>query len=65
MSLIVQGIENNSLRPINVPVLRQVVTSAMNDLFNYRFLEESNMTHADALSAMADIIMYALLPSNK
>ncbi|MBU2700773.1 AcrR family transcriptional regulator [Sporomusaceae bacterium BoRhaA] len=65
MSLIVQGIENSSLRPVNVPVLRQVVNSAMNDLFNYRFLEESNMTHADALSAMADIIMYVLLPPNK
>ncbi|MCC5468147.1 TetR/AcrR family transcriptional regulator [Pelosinus baikalensis] len=64
-SLIVQSIENNSLRPINVSVLKQIVTSAMNDLFNYRFLEESNMTHADALSAMADIIMFGLLPPNQ
>jgi len=62
-SLIVQSIENNAIRPINVSVLRQIVTSA--DLFNYRFLEESNMTHADALSAMADIIVFGLLPSKR
>ncbi|AJQ25596.1 TetR/AcrR family transcriptional regulator [Pelosinus fermentans] len=64
-SLIVQSIESNSLRPINVSVLKQIVTSAMNDLFNYQFLEESNMTHADALSAMADIIVFGLLPPNQ
>ena len=61
-SLIVESIENNAIRPVNVSVLRQIVTSAMNDLFNYRFLEESNMTHADALSAMSDIIVFGLLP---
>lgn len=64
-SLVIQSIETHLLRPVNVPVLRQVVTSAMNNLFNYRFLEESNMTHADALSAMADIIVFGLLPSKE
>ena len=64
-SLIVQSIENNAIRSVNVSVLRQIVTNAMNDLFNYRFLEESNMTHADALSAMADIIVFGLLPSKE
>ncbi|CQR75192.1 Bacterial regulatory protein, tetR family [Sporomusa ovata DSM 2662] len=64
-SFIIQSIETQSLRPVNVPVLRQIITSVTNDLFNYRFLEESNMTHADALSAMADIIVFGLLPPNK
>jgi AcrR family transcriptional regulator len=61
-SLIVQGIENNAVRPINVKVLRQLIASAMNDLFSYRFLSESNMTVPDALSAMSDIIINGLLP---
>ncbi|SMC32606.1 TetR/AcrR family transcriptional regulator [Sporomusa malonica] len=62
---IIQNIETNSLRSINVPVLRQIITSTMSDLFHFRFLEESNLTHADALAAMADIIVYGLLPQNK
>lgn len=64
-SLVIQSIEKKSLRSVNVSVLRQIVTSAMNNLFNYQFLEESNMTHADALAAMADIIVLGLLPEKK
>ncbi|VBB04977.1 tetr bacterial regulatory protein hth signature [Lucifera butyrica] len=64
-SFIVRNIETNSLRPINISVFRQIITSTTNDLFNFRFLEESNLTHADALTAMADIIVYGLLPHNR
>jgi AcrR family transcriptional regulator len=64
LSLIAQGIENNAVRPIDMKVLRQLVVSAMNDLFTYHFLSESNMTFPDALSAMSDIIVYGLLPKN-
>lgn len=64
-SLVVQSIETHSLRPVNVAVLKQIVASVTNDLFNYRFLEESNLTYADALSAMADILVFGLLPSKK
>ena len=64
-SLIDQNIKNNSLRPVNVSVLRQIVASVINDLSNYRFLEENNLTLADALSAMADIIVFGLLPSKE
>lgn len=61
-SLIIQSIEAKSLRPVNIAVLRQMITSTMNDLFNFRFLEENNITHSDALAALADIIVYGLLP---
>lgn len=64
-SFIAQNIEANSLRPVNILVLKQIITSTTNDLFNFRFLEESNITHADALAAMADIIIYGLLPPNR
>lgn len=64
-TLIIQNIEQQTLRPVNVSVLRQIVTGAMNNLFNYQFLENSNMTHADALAAMADIIVFGLHPTKK
>lgn len=64
-SFIIQNIEANSLRPVNISVLRQIITSTTNDLFNFRFLEESNLTHADALAALADIIVYGLVPQNR
>lgn len=63
--LIDEAIESNSIRPINVSVFKQIVTSTMNDLLGHRFLEESNMTSADALSAMTDIIVFGLLPHKK
>lgn len=63
--LIDEAIENNLLRPINVSVFKQIVTSTMNDLLSYQFLEENNMTSADALSAMTDIIVFGLLPHEK
>lgn len=60
--LIVQGIENNAIRPINTKVLRQLIVSTTNDLFSYHFLSASNMTAPDALAAMSDIIVNGLLP---
>jgi hypothetical protein len=63
--LILHSIENKAIRPINIFVLRQIVANALSNLFNYRFLEESNMTFADALSAMADILVFGLLPAKE
>lgn len=60
-SFIIQNIENQSLRPVHTGVLRQMIISTTNDLFNSQVLEESNITHADALAAMADIIVHGLL----
>lgn len=64
-SFIVQSIEAKSLRSINIAVLRQIIVSTTNELFNFQFLEESNITHADALASMADIIVYGLLSPNR
>lgn len=62
LSLIAQGIERNELRPVNMKVLHQLLSSTMNNLFSYRFLSESNMTFPDAMSALTDIIVNGLLP---
>jgi AcrR family transcriptional regulator len=63
ISFIANNIEIHSLRPVNTFVLRQIIISTTNDLFNFQFLEEGNITHANALAAMADIIVYGLFPS--
>ena len=61
LSLIAQGIERNEIRPVDMKVLHQLLSSTMNNLLSYRFLSESNMTFPDALSAMTDIIVNGLL----
>lgn len=60
-----QNIEANSLRCVNLSVLKQIVTSTTDNLFNCRFLEENNLTLADALAFMSDIIVGGLLPQNQ
>ncbi len=62
-SLILQGIENATVRPVNLSVLRQIVTGATQNLFTYQFLAENNLTFADALSAMSDILVLGLSSS--
>ncbi len=64
ISLLEQGMNLDAIRPINFKILRQVVLGAMNDLFHYRFLAESNMTYSDSVTALADIIIYGLIPRN-
>lgn len=64
-AFITQNIESNTLRPVNITVLKRIIVSVTNDLFDFRFLAENNITHADALAAMADITVYGLLPKTK
>ena len=61
-ALIAEGIASRTARPINMQVLQQVIVSATNELFTYRFLAENNMTIADALADLADIVIFGLLP---
>lgn len=64
-ALIAEGVANQSIRRVNMQVLQQLMVSATNDLFTYRFLADSNMTIADALAALADIIVFGLMPQNE
>ena len=61
--LIRQGMKNNLIRPVNLLVVQQMVFGSVNQIFNYRFLNDSNITYADAVTAMADILVYGLLSS--
>ncbi len=65
MDFIVQNIESNVLRPINIPVLREIIANSIKNLFDFRFLEGNNMTRADALASFGDIIVCGLLQPSK
>lgn len=62
MALVRRGIEEHVLHPVNVSVFRQLIISALDDLYSFQFLEKNNMTYADALAAFADILLCGLLP---
>jgi len=64
-AFITQNVENNTLRPINLTIFKRIVLCMTNDLFNFQFLSENNITHSDALAAMSDITVYGLLPKTK
>ncbi|HMM22872.1 MAG TPA: TetR/AcrR family transcriptional regulator [Selenomonadales bacterium] len=61
IALIAEGIENGTVRSVDLSVLRQIIFGTM-DLFSYKFLTEKNKTFPDALAAMADIVVNGLLP---
>ncbi len=64
-SLLMQGMKDHLIRPVNLVVVRQMIFGAVNQLFNYRFLTDSNITYADAMTAMSDVLVYGLLsPKN-
>ncbi|SEJ29010.1 transcriptional regulator, TetR family [Propionispira arboris] len=62
---VIHGIEVHAIRKVNVPVLKHLIASVIDAFLSQRFLEQNNMTNADALAAMADIIVYGLNPSKK
>ncbi len=64
-NLLTQGVSKKLIRPVNFVVVRQMIYGAVNQLFNDRFLTDSNITYADAIAAMADVLVYGLLcPKN-
>ena len=60
-ALIAEGIAAQSVRSINMRVLQQLLLGATSELFTYRFLTENNMTIADAMAALADIVVFGLV----
>lgn len=57
IALIEEGIEQGRIRPVSIPVLRQIITASI-----VGFLSDSagEQSYADTLSAMMDIIMNGL-----
>lgn len=64
-ALLVKGMETHLIRSVNLVVVQQMILGAINQLFNYRFLTDSNITYADAIAAMSDVLVYGLIsPEN-
>ena len=61
-ALIAEGVATQSVRCVNMRVLQQLLLGATSELFTYRFLTENNMTIADAMAALADIVVFGLVP---
>ncbi|MDR3560436.1 MAG: TetR/AcrR family transcriptional regulator [Negativicutes bacterium] len=59
--LIGQGIDNGLVRPINMAVLRKLFIGANNELFDYQFLIQNGIILNDALTAMAEVLMFGIM----
>lgn len=60
-TLLLRGMEDGSIRPVNIAVIQQMIISTLNDLINYNFLTENNLTYSDAVAALLDVVINGLL----
>lgn len=63
--LISEGIEKGGIRPINLAVFRKVFMGGINELVNFEFLRENNLTIFNAIEIMADILFSGLVIQTK
>ena len=61
-TLLTNGINAGSIRPINIGVIQHLLNST--DFTNYSFLVENNMTYPDAVADMLDILLHGILTNN-
>lgn len=61
VTIVLQGIEANQIRSIDVRILRLVLNESFKKLFDYNYLNKNQMKFEDALEEMNHIILYGLL----
>lgn len=64
VQLLNRGIAEGSIRPINLAVVQKMFVGSTNEILNYSFLVQNNLTRNDALTSMADILIHGLLIPN-
>ena len=57
ISMLEEGVKTGELRAVNLPVLRMVLITATKSINESEFLESQNMTGADVMNALEDIIL--------
>jgi AcrR family transcriptional regulator len=57
LQLIQQGIEEGKIKPVNINVLRMVITASFERFLSTNGLEQAGIHYQDGLKAMMDIIM--------
>lgn len=55
-----QGIEAGYFRPVNLAVVQKILFGAVNELLNYKFLTQNNLTILDAVAATVDILIFGM-----
>lgn len=64
-TLLLHGMEGGSIRSVNIAVIQQMLISTLNDLVNYNFLVENNLTYSDAVTALLDVVINGLSTQTK
>ena len=60
INLIREGQLDGSIRPVNIPVLKMMVTGALETFLSSGQLEAEGISYSDALNMMMDVIMKGL-----
>jgi hypothetical protein len=63
--LIREGVERGCLRPVNLAVLRKIFIGGLDEMSNFEFLRENNLTVYDAINNMTDILVSGLVVQTK
>ncbi|MDE6025464.1 MAG: TetR/AcrR family transcriptional regulator [Lachnospiraceae bacterium] len=61
IALIEKGIAEGSIRPIKIPILKMMLESTLEQFFQRDILIQSNISYADALDEVVDILMNGII----
>jgi AcrR family transcriptional regulator len=56
------GIETGQLRSIYIPIIERMIAGTMNEIIDYRFLADNNVSLCQAKEYMVDILINGLIP---
>lgn len=60
-----QGIESGQLRSIYIPVMEKMISGTLNEIVNYQFLADNNVSLCQAKEYMFDILINGLIPQRQ
>lgn len=60
-SLIKEGINSGFIRSIDLAIFKVIFNAAIDEFFSQKFLAQNNVTPADAIKKMANILYYGML----
>lgn len=55
------GIEKGELRRVHLPILHKVIKGSINELIDYRFLDDNGISLKQAKMYMLDLLLYGML----
>ncbi len=61
LNLISQGIEQGRIRPVNLNILKEIISATIEHFISSPMLSEENISYGDALEEMMNIIMKGIV----